>query len=611
MSDEATLLDVEELWIEGRPPGGRYEPIVRGVSFSVKRGEVVAIIGESGSGKTTTSLAALGYARPGCRIAGGRVLLGGADVLSLDTRGRRDLRGRRIAYVAQSAAAAFNPALTIGNQVTEGARIHATMSTAEARRQAVELYRRLDLPDAEHLGRRYPHQVSGGQLQRLMAAMALCCGPDLLVLDEPTTALDVTTQIEVLTALKDIIRLQHTAAIYVSHDIAVVAQIADRILVMHEGEVKEHGLTGDILHHPRHEYTRTLMAAVRPAPKHGETDTSAAPAETDATPPVLAVRDVTAGYGRLVTKTVLRDVSLEVAAGEVVGVIGESGCGKSTLARVVAGLLPQRAGEVLHDGRALAPAVRQRGKDELRRIQIVFQMPDVAVNPKQRVRDILGRPLEFFLAMPGAARAKRIRELLEMVELPPEFESRFPGELSGGQKQRVNLARALAAEPELILCDEVTSSLDAVVGAAIIDLLERLRRQLGVAYLFISHDLSTVASFADRIVVLYAGRVVEQGTTRDVLAPPYHPYTRLLLSSVPELRSGWLEDVMGTREARTGISGSVQLTEVGCPFFKRCPLAIESVCDRQTPPPRLTASGLRIACHRELGELDTALVTHR
>ena len=265
---------------------------------------------------------------------------------------------------------------------------------------------------------------------------------------------------------------------------------------------------------------------------------------------------------------------------------------------------------MLHGDRLLPVVAKRRARMDLQRIQIVFQMPDVAVNPRHRVKDILGRPLKFFLGMGAAERDRRVAELLDMVELPAGFMSRYPGELSGGQKQRVNLARALAAEPEIILCDEVTSSLDTVVGAAIIELLEHLREELGVAYLFISHDLSTVASFADRIVVLYAGKVVEQGQTSDVLAPPYHPYTRLLLSSVPELRTGWLEDVMTTREAMSGISRGVEITDVGCPFFNRCPLAIDGTCDRIHPPVRRPVAGHEIACHREAEELDAGFPSH-
>ena len=605
------LLSIENLWVEGRPPGGRYQPIVKDLSVSVDRGEVLALIGESGSGKTTTALAALGYAKPGCRIASGKVLLDGEDVMQMDIESRRRLRGRRVAYVAQSAAAAFNPSLTIDDQVTESPRIHKVMTHSQATKRAVELYRRLDLPDPDDLGRRYPHQVSGGQLQRLMAAMAMSCAPELLVLDEPTTALDVTTQIEVLSAFKELIKLRDTAAIYVTHDLAVVAQIADRIVVMYDGEVMERGTTDDIVSRPEHDYTKTLMAAVRPPPKTDlQSDADAGEPAQEDDEAVMRVRELTAGYGRVLPTIVLRDVNLSVGRGEVVGVIGESGCGKSTLARVISGLLPQISGDVLNVGRSLPRAVRQRDKSDLRKIQIVFQMPDVAVNPRHRVRDILGRPLEFFLGMAAEPRRQRIAELLEMVELPPAFERRYPGELSGGQKQRVNLARALAAEPELILCDEVTSSLDTVVGAAIIKLLEQLQKELGVAYMFISHDLSTVASFADRIVVLYAGRIAEQGATADVLAPPHHPYTMLLLSSVPEMRTGWLEDVMTTREALSGIARAVEITEVGCPFYNRCPLAIDGLCDVELPPIRAAGSGHDIACHRELDVLIGEVIQH-
>ena len=599
-----SLLEIDNLEVEGRPPGRGYQPIVKGVSLRVEGGEVLALIGESGSGKTTVSLATLGYARPGCRISGGQVRLDGEDVLAMNPGERRRLRGRRVAYVAQSAAAAFNPARTIRDQVTESARIHRVASRAEASARALEFYRRLDLPEPESIGRRYPHQVSGGQLQRLMAAMAMSGEPDLLVLDEPTTALDVTTQIEVLSAFKEIIRERGTAALYVTHDLAVVAQIADRVVVLFDGEVMERGSTGEIIGQARHEYTKALMAAVRPPPKAGAGARNGAGARAPSGAAALVeVRSLSAGYGRVLPTVVLRDVGMRVERGEVVGVIGESGCGKSTLARVISGLLPQLSGEVLHAGRPLPRSAGRRDKADLQRIQIVFQMPDVAVNPRHRVRDVIGRPLELFLGLSGEARRRRTGELLEMVELPADFASRYPRELSGGQKQRVNLARALAAEPDLLLCDEVTSSLDTVVGAAIIRLLERLREELGIACLFISHDLSTVASFADRIVVLYAGRVVEQGPTRRVLAPPHHPYTRLLLSSVPEMRPGWLEEVMTTREARSGIARAVEITERGCPFSRRCPLAVEGRCDRDAPPLREPVPGHRIFCHRELDVL--------
>jgi peptide/nickel transport system ATP-binding protein len=287
----------------------------------------------------------------------------------------------------------------------------------------------------------------------------------------------------------------------------------------------------------------------------------------------------------------------------VLGVIGESGCGKSTLARVIAGLLPAASGEVLLDGKDLERKLADRSLVELQRVQIVFQMADVALNPRQRIGEILGRPLSLYHGLSGAEREKRVAELLAMVELPASFSSRFPEELSGGQKQRINLARALAANPDVILADEVTSALDTIVGAAVIELLKGLRERLGVSYVFISHDLSTVASFADRIMVLYAGRVVEDGSTRDILGLPSHPYTQLLLSSVPELRQGWLEEVMNTRAALAGIAREVEMSEIGCPFFPRCPVAIEGVCDVTPAPFREPAAGHRIACHREISEL--------
>jgi peptide/nickel transport system ATP-binding protein len=474
----------------------------------------------------------------------------------------------------------------------------------QANERAETLYRALELPDPDRLGKRYPHQVSGGQLQRLMAAMALCGKPDLLVLDEPTTALDVTTQIEVLKAFKSVIKQEGSAAIYVTHDLAVVAQIADHIVVLYAGEVQEHGSAEQVVNQPTHDYTRRLMRAVRPPPAAGQGDETLGEHKREV--PALKVKDITAGYGRkrngVPEITVLRDVNVSIERGHTVGVIGESGCGKSTLARVMAGLLPAVHGQVLLDGDDLQPALQKRDRGELQKIQFVFQMADTALNPRQRIDHILGRPLEFYLGLKGKEKRKRVMELLDMVELPQDFAGRYPEELSGGQKQRVNLARALAASPEVLLCDEVISSLDSIVGANVIELLKRLRKQTGVSFVFISHDLSTVASFADEIVVLYAGRVVEQGPADQVLSPPYHPYTRLLISSVPELRVGWLEETMQTQEAQAGIDRVVQLTEIGCPFFDRCPLAIKDTCDRETAPIRDLGDGHLIECHRSMEE---------
>ncbi len=600
----SVLLEVDDLKISARRDDDSLLQIVKGVSFNVARGEVVALIGESGSGKTTIALSALGYTKPGLEFAGGEVRLENEDVITMEPNQLRALRGQRVAYLAQSAAATFNPALTIGEQVTESCVLHGILDQKQANERAETLYRALELPDPDRLGKRYPHQVSGGQLQRLMAAMALCGKPDLLVLDEPTTALDVTTQIEVLKAFKSVIKQEGSAAIYVTHDLSVVAQIADQIVVLYAGEVQEHGSAEQVVNQPTHDYTRRLMYAVRPPPAAGQGDEMSGEHKREA--PALKVKDITAGYGRkrngLPEITVLRDVNVSIERGHTVGVIGESGCGKSTLARVMAGLLPAAHGQVLLDGDDLQPALQKRDRSELQKIQFVFQMADTALNPRQRIDHILGRPLEFYLGLKGKEKRRRIMELLDMVELPQDFAGRYPEELSGGQKQRVNLARALAASPEVLLCDEVISALDSIVGANVIELLKRLRKQTGVSFVFISHDLSTVASFADEIVVLYAGRVVEQGPVDQVLSPPYHPYTRLLISSVPELRVGWLEETMQTQEAQAGIDRVVQLTEIGCPFFDRCPLAIEGTCDRETAPMRDLGDGHLIECHRSKEE---------
>ena len=600
----SALLEVDDLKISARRDDDSLLPIVKGVSFNVARGEVVALIGESGSGKTTIALSALGYTKPGLEFAGGEVRLESEDVITMESNQLRALRGQRVAYLAQSAAATFNPALTIGEQVTESCVLHGILDQEQANERAETLYRALELPDPDRLGKRYPHQVSGGQLQRLMAAMALCGKPDLLVLDEPTTALDVTTQIEVLKAFKSVIKQEGSAAIYVTHDLSVVAQIADHIVVLYAGETQEHGAAEQVIDQPGHDYTRRLMHAVRPPPAAGQGDEMSGEHKRDV--PALKVKDITAGYGRkrngVPAITVLRDVNVSIERGHTVGVIGESGCGKSTLARVMAGLLPAVHGQVLLDGNDLQPALQKRDRGELQKIQFVFQMADTALNPRQRIDHILGRPLEFYLGLKGKEKRRRIMELLDMVELPQDFAGRYPEELSGGQKQRVNLARALAASPEVLLCDEVISALDSIVGANVIELLKRLRKQTGVSFVFISHDLSTVASFADEVVVLYAGRVVEQGPADHVLSPPYHPYTRLLISSVPELRVGWLEETMQTQEAQAGIDRVVQLTEIGCPFFDRCPLAIEGTCDRETAPMRDLGDGHLIECHRSKEE---------
>ena len=519
--------------------------LVDRVSFSIQPGEVLALIGESGSGKTTTALALMGYARRGCQVSGGSVRIGDVDVLGLGAGQLRALRGRAVSYIAQSAAASFNPSRTILDQVVEPAVLHGTLHRAEAELKAIALFRELALPDPETIGQRYPHQVSGGQLQRLMAAMALITDPEVVILDEPTTALDVTTQVEVLRAFRRVVRERKVTAVYVSHDLAVVAQMADHVLVLRNGCMRELNPTKRLLAAPENEYTKSLLAAARPAPRAGAQ--TAADAEV-----LLRVKGLSAGYGPRGAdgrpeKMILGDIDLELRRGQAIGVIGESGSGKTTLARAVAGLLAPCAGTMEFHGRPLKPLLAQRTRDELRRIQIVFQSADTALNPSQTIESILARPLEFYKGMKGAALQRRIGELLDLVQLPRTVAQRLPGGLSGGQKQRVNLARALAAEPDLILCDEVTSALDTVVGAAVLDLIAELRRELGVSYLFISHDLHTVRAVCDEIVVMQHGRKLTQVARCDYDRGPHHPYYEQLARAVPELRCGWLDELDARR----------------------------------------------------------------
>ena len=539
------LLTMTGLRIEGQADEEWHE-IVHGIDVVLHRGEVLGLIGESGAGKSTIGLAAMGYARPGCRLTAGDIVFDGIELRGASRGRQRLLRGARIAYVAQSAAAAFNPAHRLIDQFSEAPVHHRVKSRSAAEADARELYGRLRLPEPETIGYRYPHQVSGGQLQRAMVAMAMACRPDLIVFDEPTTALDVTTQIEVLAAIKDVVRQFDTAAIYISHDLAVVAQMADRIMVLRHGNLVEEGTADSIVNRPEQEYTQRLLA-VRTFRK----PTAEAPAEE----PLLRIEGISARYRR--SARVLESIDLDIGRQRTVAIVGESGSGKSTLARVVTGLLPPEEGRLVFDGEVLAPALARRPRESLRRVQMIHQMPDTALNPRQRMREVIGRPLAFYAGMHGRKRTERVRELLRMVELEPEeFIDRYPAELSGGQKQRMCIARALAAEPDLIICDEVTSALDQLVAERVLQLLQRLQDELGVSYMFITHDFATVRAISDEIVVMFQGRIVEQGARNEVLEPPHHEYTDLLLSSVPEMKIGWLDRTLARRgQAPSGEEG--------------------------------------------------------
>ncbi|MDR7142809.1 ABC transporter ATP-binding protein [Rhizobium sp. BE258] len=533
------LLSVRNLKIEATsyPPG---EPpkrvtIVDGVSFDLQKGKVLGLIGESGAGKSTIGLSALAYGRGGAEITGGEVLLEGKDILPLGKGGIRQIRGARVCYVAQSAAAAFNPAHKLGDQVIEASVKHGLMTKDEARKRALYLFQVLGLPNPETFGDRFPHQVSGGQLQRAMTAMALCSNPSLIVFDEPTTALDVTTQIDVLAAIKHAIEETHTAALYITHDLAVVAQISDDIMVLRHGKTVEYGSVQQIIEQPQQDYTRALVN-VRQAARAEAPDQSGT---------LLKVENVSAEYSN--GFKVLHDVSLHVPKGQTLAVVGESGSGKSTLARVITGLLPPNQGRVIFDGKPLTPDLKKRSNDDLRRIQLIYQMADTAMNPRQTVRDIIGRPLTFYYGLRGAKKTARVKELLDQIEMGNGFIDRYPAELSGGQKQRVAIARALAAKPELILCDEPTSALDPLVAEGILKLLLRLQEEEQLSYIFITHDIAIVRAIADSVAVMHRGKLVRFGPKSKALSPPFDDYTDLLLKSVPEMEIGWLERVLATR----------------------------------------------------------------
>jgi len=538
--DDTVVLDIQGMRVIVRTDLGEGPVLVDDVSLTLKRGEVIGLIGESGAGKSTIGLASMGYTRRDCHIVGGAIVFGDKDIRAIGPDERRELRGPKIAYIAQSAAASFNPAHTLMEQVCEASIKHGVLSREAARAEAIGLFRQLDLPSPETIGSRYPHQVSGGQLQRVMAAMAMVAKPDMLIFDEPTTALDVTTQVECLAAFRKLIREHGTAALYITHDLAVVAQIADQIMVLRGGKMVEFGDSWQILLAPKEEYTRRLVS--ERVAGHDFVDANVA-----AEVPILAVDHVSADYpGK---PKVIDDVSLAVRKGDTVAVVGESGSGKSTLARVVTGLLPRVEGDVRFHGASLPPRLKNRAKEQLRRVQMIYQMPDVALNPQHTLLETIGRPIAFYFNRSRQDVRARVAELLRQMDLPESFITRKTSELSGGQKQRVSIARALAAEPDLIICDEVTSALDQLVGEEILRLLKRLQDELGVAYLFITHDLGTVKRIANKVVVMLKGKVVASGDTAAVFSPPYHPYTELLLSSVPEMRPDWLDEVLAARAA--------------------------------------------------------------
>jgi peptide/nickel transport system ATP-binding protein len=647
------LLDVAGLTVAYRQGGG-WTRVVEDVSFKVERGEVFGLVGESGCGKSTVALQLLGYAHGAMRADGGSIRLDGTDVLKLNRAALDQLRGAKVSFVPQNPTTALNPGIRIGAQIEEALFAHGRTGVDDRTRA---LFGLVGLPEDEVFQRRYPHQLSGGQQQRVCIAMALACDPQLVVLDEPTTGLDVTTQEQIVELLIDLRARISMSMLYVTHDLGLLSQLADRIGVMYAGRMVEVAPAADLFADPRHPYTRGLIAAIpriddrsglpaRPlrgllqrgalpkgcpfAPRCDHALPScfetpqmltpigprreaacwrldeiaaqapqarmSAPIKSKKPEPLLNVKGVSVIYDRGARGlAALNNVSITVGKGETLALVGESGSGKSTLARAITGLVASAQGEIALDGVPLAGNVKQRTAAERRLIQYVFQNPDASLNPRATIASTLARPFAFFFPQRATERDARLLAALADVRLDAKYAARYPDELSGGERQRVAIARALIAEPELLICDEVLSALDVSVQASILALLQRLKAEHGIAMLFISHDLAVVRMLADRVAVLFRGEVMEMGPRDQVFAPPFHPYTHSLLEAVPEPLKPRRPGAR--RKLETSTSGT------GCAYAGRCAWQIGAQCEKETPPWRQTADGLAIRCHHSLDEL--------
>jgi peptide/nickel transport system ATP-binding protein len=664
MAEAMPLLDVRDLRVVYRTARSLVHA-VRGVSFAIPPAGIFGLVGESGCGKSSVALAVMAALRPPA-IVSGDVRYRGDSLLEKSEPALRTLWGRRLAMVFQNPGRTLNPVLRVDEQVMEVLQQHEGLSRSAAFAKTIELFRAVQLPDAASVAHRYPHQLSGGQQQRVSIAIALACDPDLLVMDEPTTGLDVTTEARILDLVRSLRDRTRAAILYISHNLAVIARLCDTAAVMYAGEIVEAGAVKEIFARPTHPYTLALLRClpradappprrVLPAIEGSLPDPTAAithcqfakrcpmaeerchrdipelvetrpqqrarcffwqrvpapetrrdgprpPASRPAHQHLLEARGLTHAYGQQGTLLqqwlrrpvrALDNVSLHVNAGETVAVIGESGSGKTTLGRCLVGLLQPTAGDIQLRGRILPVRPGAWTRSVRRHIQMVFQNPDLTLNPRRTVLDAVTRPLELFGLATRAARRKRAAELLDAVKLGERYLDLLPHQLSGGERQRVAIARAFASTPELVVCDEPTSALDVSVQAAILNLLVGLQQERGASYVFISHDLSVIRHLADRVMVVYQGTVVEEGRTEDVFTPPYHPYTEVLLSAVPSIA-----DVVGRSVAPVPeADADGERRPVGCPFHPRCPRKIGAICEEQRPLLEADDRGHKIACH--------------
>jgi len=671
------LIDIRDISIGFTGKSGATLPVLRNIDLAVRPGENVGLVGESGSGKSTLALAAMGYLKRGLRLLGGSARFRGNDMFGLSRGELEKIRGGQLALIPQNSGQSLTPTLRVGAQLDESLRLHSALPEAQHAAKVIELLGQVRLPDPDAIIKRYPHELSGGQQQRVAIAMALAGEPEALLLDEPTTGLDVTTQAHILELLRAIAAERNMAVIYVSHDLGAIARVCDRVVVMYAGETVLEGSTRQVLTAPTHPYARGLLASIpkladprlpialdgRPPPPgeagagcafvdrcklaedvcrtvrpdldpmaagekvrcHLRDQVGSISQERKGAEPVryaakgeiaLTLADLSITYARpglldqllgrkTTTAPTVDDVSIAVGNGETLGLVGESGSGKSTILKAVAGLLPPAGGAISAVGEPLPHVVESRGPDLLRRIQLIFQNPDDSLNPRQTVAEILEQPLRLYFGLTGKALRDRSADILERVRLGAHYLDRLPSQLSGGEKQRVAIARAFAAEPDIVLCDEVTSALDVSVQAAVLDLLNELKASQGTTYIFVSHDLAVVRALSDRVAVLYQGRLCEIGPSDALYSLPSHPYTELLLGAV-------LEANPDTAPVLTA-DDVVELTPpaLGCPFQRRCPRRIGSICDNETPPWRANGKGHTIRCHLPIEALAEANIVDR